>query len=79
MNWPRILADLKAGGYSQDDVAQLLTTRLGRPVSQPTVSRWARGKGEPSFSEGQVLIDLRSGLTFELEGSADAGGNVPVA
>lgn len=58
-DWARIITELKLGGYSQEDLAQLLG------VSQPTVSRWAaKGKGEPTWSEGRKLLELHAGLTF---------------
>jgi transcriptional regulator with XRE-family HTH domain len=56
-DWPDVLRRLKVAGYSQDDCAQLLTAQ-GYRTSQPTVSRWANGLAEPSYSEGAALLRL---------------------
>lgn len=74
MNWARIISELGLAGISQRDIADL-RSKIS-PLSQPTVSRWANGTAEPSWSEAVWLLELHSQIQFSTESLSPAN---PVA
>jgi predicted transcriptional regulator len=52
-DWPTLLLELRAHGFSQYAVAAAIN------VSRSTVSAWADGT-EPRFSEGLALVRLHA-------------------
>jgi predicted transcriptional regulator len=55
-NWPSVIGELGARELSHNDLAALLH------VAQSTVSRWAKGIGEPRYDEGKTLLMLHEEL-----------------
>lgn len=54
MNWPELLKDLRARGWTQVRLAE----RLG--LAQSTLSELSQGKTEPRYSNGAALVALHS-------------------
>jgi transcriptional regulator with XRE-family HTH domain len=59
MDWKSLIADLKAAGYSQPQIADAVGRDMGRPCGQATIAELATGKtSQPRYELGRALERL---------------------